>query len=224
VAVPAWATLLTFDDPQGVTTDDPQPTFVWRPTDIATPPGPFRYDLFVRRTSSPDPVASHAGLTDTSFTLPAPLERGTTYRWGLVVHAAADTTLVASAGSFLVLDPSVPPATLLYQNFPNPFPTDGRAETCIWFDLAAGATVELDILDLRGNLVRRLAPGPGLPSFLDAGRYGRGPSGGPTCDPRLSWDGRTADGRSVPAGVYLCKFKAGGVTQFRRIVFRGRSA
>ena len=222
VAVPAWARLLTFNDPQGVSTDDPQPTFVWRPSGVTSPPGPFRYDLFVRRASAPEPVASYAGLTDTSFTLPAPLDRGTTYRWGLIVHAAADTTVVSSAGPFLVLDPSAPPATLLYQNFPNPFPTDGRAETCIWFDLAAGATVELDILDLRGNLVRRLAPGPGLPSFLAAGRYGRGPAGGSTCDPRLAWDGTTGDGRIVPAGVYLFKFKAGGVTRFRRIVFRGR--
>jgi subtilisin family serine protease len=224
IAVPPWATLLTLSDPQGVTTDDPQPTFAWRPSSVAMPPGPFSYDLFVRRASAPEPVASYTALTDTSFTLPAPLDRGTTYRWGLVVRAAAETSLVPSAGPFLVLDPSLPPATLLYQNFPNPFPTESRAETCIWFDLAASATVELDILDLRGNLVRRLAPGPGLPSFLSAGRYGRGPPGGPPCDPSLAWDGTAADGRTVPAGVYLCKFKAGGVTRFRRIVFRGRAS
>ena len=83
--------------------------------------------------------------------------------------------------------------------------------------------VELDILDLRGNPVRRLIPGADFPSFLSAGRYGRGAVGGAsTCDPRLMWDGRSDTGQPLPAGVYLAKLKAPGSLTFKRIVFRGK--
>jgi hypothetical protein len=36
------------------------------------------------------------------------------------------------------------------------------------------------------------------------------------------WDGRTDDGRLLPAGVYLYKLKAPGIVLFKRIVFRGK--
>jgi len=112
---------------------------------------------------------------------PAPLFRAAALL-GLAVPAGLTAQRPALA------DGTLPPTTLLYQNFPNPFPAGGRDSTCIWFDLA-----------------------------------GRGGAGGPTCDPRLMWDGRADDGRVVPAGVYLYKLTARGVIQFRRIVFRGRN-
>jgi hypothetical protein len=121
-------------------------------------------------------------------------------------------------------DPSPPAVTLLYQNFPNPFPAPGQDATCLSFDLAIAAEVQLDILDPRGSLVRRLVPGPGWDPMLAPGRYGRSATGGTPCDPRLVWDGRADDGRDLPAGVYLYKLRASGVTQFRRIVFRGRNS
>ena len=121
----------------------------------------------------------------------------------------------------MVQDPAPPRATLLFQNFPNPFPVQGQDFTCVWFDLAAAGSVELEILDLRGTLVRRFVPGPDFPAILPAGRYGR--DAGSTCDPRLTWDGRTTDGRTVPQGVYVIKLKASGEHSFRRIVFRGRT-
>jgi hypothetical protein len=119
---------------------------------------------------------------------------------------------------------SLPPVTLLYQNFPNPFPALGQDATCLSFDLATASEVQLDILDLRGNPVRRLVPGAGLGPVLAPGRYGRSDAGGAPCDPRLMWDGRADNGRAVPAGIYLYKLRASGVTQFRRIVFRGRNS
>jgi hypothetical protein len=163
-----------------------------------------------------------AGIRDTFFRLPQPLERNTSYRWALVVHAGADTTTVRSQGSFLLVDRGMPTSTLLYQNFPNPFPIAGRDATCLWFDLAVMARVELEILDLRGNRVRRFIPGPDFPAILTAGRYGRGQSGGGICDPRLMWDGRADNGHPLPAGVYLAKLKAPGLLVFKRIVFRGK--
>jgi hypothetical protein len=222
LAVPGWATLTSLSDPGGVVTDSVQPTFTWTSPAVPTPPGPFRYDLFVQRVTEPLPEFGVAGLTGLSFRLPVPLERNTSYRWYLVAHLGSDTSLAPSLGPFLVLDGSTPSATLLYQNFPNPFPSAGRDSTCLWFDLAMTGVVELEILDLRGHPVRRFVPGPDFPTFLTPGRYGRGAVGSGTCDPRLMWDGRADDGRLLPAGVYLYKLKAPGVVLFKRIVFRGK--
>lgn len=115
-----------------------------------------------------------------------------------------------------------PPVTLLYQNFPNPFPSASSATTCLWFDLQSDAMVALGIYDLRGHLVRTIVPSPQVPARLVAGYYGRVGSvtaGG--CDARFAWDGRGSDGRSVPAGVYLARLGANGSWQTRKIVFRG---
>ena len=222
ITVPAWARLTALADSTGGATPDVQPTFTWTPTAIASPPGPFRYDLFVRRTNGTVALFGVGGLTDTSYLLPVPLERNATYRWTLVVHAGADSSVVTPPAPFVVLDPATPPATLLYQNFPNPFPTATRASTCIWFDLAQPGQVALEVLNLRGGVVRRLVPSSDFPAALAAGRYGRGGTGGGLCDPRLTWDGRADDGEWLPAGVYLYKLKSGGVIQFKRIVYRGR--
>ncbi|HEY3279271.1 MAG TPA: S8 family serine peptidase [Gemmatimonadales bacterium] len=223
VAVPVWATLTSLSVPGGAATDSVQPTFTWTSPAVAAPPGPFTYDLFIQRVADPIPQFSAGGLSSTSFRVPQPLERNTTYRWYLVAHVGSDTSLAPSVGPFLVLDGSVPAATLLYQNFPNPFPASGRDSTCFWFDLATGGLVELAVLDLRGNPVRHFVPGPDFPATLWAGRYGRGQPGGGTCDPRLMWDGRADDGRRLPAGVYLYKLKAPGTLLFKRIVYRGGS-
>lgn len=222
LAVPTWAVLTSLSAPGGAVTDTTQPTFTWDPVVVSSPPGPFTYDLQVQRVETGQYDFGIAGIQDTSFTLPQPLERNTAYRWALVVHAGSDTTVIRSQGSFLIVDGGMPTSTLLYQNFPNPFPTAGRDATCLWFDVAATGMVELDILDLRGNRVRRFVPGPDFPTLLPPGRYGRGQAGGGICDPRLMWDGRADDGHPLPAGVYLAKLKAPGLLVFKRIVFRGK--
>lgn len=219
--VPAWATPTSLSDPAGVTTPDPRPLFSWSSPEIAEPPGPFLYDLFIVRPATGATVEI-AGIADTNTTPPLPLETNVAYTWSLVVHAGSDTTRVHATGTFLVLNATMPPATVLYQNFPNPFPVAGRDRTCVWFDLAAAGMVQLDILDLRGNTLRHMLPTPDFPSPLPAGRYGRGSAGGPVCDPLLSWDGTTAGGATVPAGVYLVRLRASGKNLFRRIVFRGK--
>lgn len=222
IVVPPWATLLTLSNPAGTVTDTAQPTFRWKPVMVANPPGPFSYDLQVRAVTGLYDFGV-GGVQDTFFTLLGPLERNTSYRWLLVVRAGADTSIVRSEGSFLIVDGGTPTSTLLYQNFPNPFPIAGRDSTCLWFDIAVTGMVEFEILDLRGNRVRRFVPGPDFPALLPAGRYGRGQAGGGAiCDPRLMWDGRADDGHPLPAGVYLAKLKAHGLLVFKRIVFRGK--
>jgi hypothetical protein len=222
IIIPAWATLTSLSNPAGMVIDTAQPTFTWKPAQVSAPPGPLTFDLTVQRIATGTNDFTVANLTDSTFELPQPLERNTAYRWLLVVHAGSDTSIVRSQGSFLVVDLGMPTATLLYQNFPNPFPAAGRDSTCLWFDVAIAGRVEVDILDLRGNRVRRFVPGPDFPGVLGPGRYGRGSGGGGICDPRLMWDGRSDDGHPLPAGVYLAKLKAPGLLVFKRIVFRGK--
>ncbi len=222
ITVPPWATLTSLSNPAGMIVDTAQPTFRWKAAQISAPLGPLTFDLEVQTVATGVTAFNVANLTDTTFELPQPLERNTAYRWLLVVHAGPDTSIIRSQGSFLVVDLGMPTATLLYQNFPNPFPAAGRDSTCIWFDLALAGVVELDILDLRGNRVRRFVPGPDFTGVLAPGRYGRGSGSGGVCDPRLMWDGRTDDGHLLPAGVYLAKLKAPGLLVFKRIVFRGK--
>lgn len=115
-----------------------------------------------------------------------------------------------------------PGITLLYQNFPNPFPTGTSPTTCLWFDLHVESAVTLGIYDLRGRLVRTIVPSPVVGSLLPAGRYGRRTAGiNAGCDPAFAWDGRGSDGNRVPPGVYLARLRAGGRWQSRKIVFRG---
>jgi hypothetical protein len=118
-----------------------------------------------------------------------------------------------------------PRTTNLYQNFPNPFPAEGGFTTCVWFDLAQPADVLIQVLDIRGNVVRTLVPNAEIPGRLPAGRYGRLTGNIPNgfgCDDRYTWDGVASDGRPVPAGVYLLRMRADGAEVTRRMLFLGR--
>ena len=137
-------------------------------------------------------------------------------RWPAAVGLAG--AMLAGAALDAAAQVAAPPATLLYQNFPNPFPTATSATTCVWFDLAEAGPAALDVYDLRGNRVRRLFPAPGDDAHLPAGRYGRG-AGGSGCDGRFAWDGTGEDGRRVPTGVYLLRLHTRGGDQVRKVLF-----
>jgi subtilisin family serine protease len=221
--VPTWADLLTLDDLAGTTVRDPRPTFRWSAPAVLSPPGPFTFDVEIFRTDTREVVSRALGLDSMSYTPPSDLELNTPYRWRVKSHLASDTATTESRGAFVVVDGSVPPVTLLFQNFPNPFPNPaiGLWATCLWFDLATTGTVRLEILDLRGHLVRTLIP-PAFTDPLPAGRYGRpGAAQGGRCDPSLEWDGRAEDGEFVPQGIYLAKLVTPDGTFFKRIVFLG---
>jgi hypothetical protein len=115
-----------------------------------------------------------------------------------------------------------PLTTLLYQNFPNPFPTATSRATCVWFDLRVTGEVRLDVFTLRGVHVRSLVPGHDVLGRLGPGRYGRGLNGTSGCDPRFAWDGTGDDGREAPAGVYLIRLRADGRDAVRKALFQGR--
>jgi hypothetical protein len=203
-----------------------RPRFLWTSARITSPPGPWEYEVRITSVASGLPVIVTA-LAETTYVPPTPLESNSSYRWSvrarLAQGAPADSIVVASRGTFVISPFTTPRVTLLYQNFPNPFPAGDRTTTCIWFDLRALSTVTLEIYDLRGRLVRRLLPSGQPDALMPPGRYGRAPGGGDTgCDPRTTWDGSASDGRQVPAGIYLVRLRAGGVEAVKKIVFRGQ--
>ncbi len=210
----------------GVTFLSRRPTFRWRSAKVTAPPGPWVYDLFITETAT-QVTRSTPGISDTVFAYPIDLEASTSYRWKVVARLEnglpIDSTFASSASTFTIQPSDAVVKTLLYQNFPNPFPARSSATTCVWFDLKTRGKVELTIHDIRGNKVRTIVPGA-LASELDAGRYGRASAlDGTGCDPRLQWDGTADDGRIVPAGVYLLRFRADGVAEtMKKILFLGR--
>ncbi|HEY0996161.1 MAG TPA: hypothetical protein VGD77_09220 [Gemmatimonadaceae bacterium] len=211
----------------GVVLFTPFPTFVWSAARIATPPGPWAFDLRVTNVATGKDEVVALGLIDTTFTPVVGLQGNTAYRWSLVGRPVngdpADAVTLVAPSTFVLSTSGAPVATLVYQNFPNPFPTSFSESTCIWFDLKERARVQLTIHTLRGDRVRTLVPAPGLSGVLDAGAYGRvgdGPNAG--CDRRLEWDGRADDGRELPPGVYLLLFRAGNAETVKKIVYRGR--
>jgi subtilisin family serine protease len=226
LTVPDWVQLLSLASPQGHSIRDSLPLFVWRSPGIVEPPGPFRYDVQVY-PSSRSPAAAVAaafGVTDTVFLPPRALERNLPFRWRVVARAGADSVVTTSPGTFVVLDDRIPTASVLFQSFPNPFPSAalGVNATCIWFDVAQRGEVRLEVFDLRGRLVKRLAPSVNVSAVLDPGRYGRpeGDAAG-TCDPRFQWNGRDSRDRAVRPGVYIYRLVAPGFSGSRRVVFLG---
>jgi hypothetical protein len=224
-SVPDWVTLLNFDAPGNTTTDSVRPTFRW--TSLAAPPpsGPLVYDVQIINAQTGQTIFSANGLTTTTLTPTNPLTPNIAYRWRVIARSTAAVGGVAdtvqSQGVFLVTSDSNPPATLLYQNFPNYFPrTDlGETSTHIWFDVNETTVVELAIYDLRGRLIRQLIPArPDCGAVtLEPGIYGRTPAAD-TCI-TTDWDGRDANGNALPRGVYILRMKAAGSEQIKKILY-----
>ena len=216
-------------DPTGSTSvslNTQQPRFSWRSAAVTNPPGPWVYDLHVTNVATQETLVRR-GITDTVYNYPDTLQANTSYRWRVVARLAngltVDTVAVNSASSFVIAPANQPLTTLLYQNFPNPFPAPSSATTCIWFDLRTSAEVELMIYDLRGHPVRRLIPSAQVGGTLPAGRYGRlSENESRGCDPRFAWDGTADNGRIAPPGVYLVRFRAAGYESMKKMLFRGR--
>lgn len=219
--VPPWLVLVAPNEPNGSTLETRRPLFTWRSAAVVNPPGPWRYDVEIRNVGT-GRLTVFTNLLDTTFIPPLPLEFNTSYRWSVTARlASGDQLRVTSQSSFVILDPAVPLTTLLYQNFPNPFPSATSDVTCVWFDLAVDGVVRLEIADLRGRPVRTLIPAGGSSGFFSAGRHGRSTGGGAGCNGTIQWDGRAADGGFVPPGVYLVRLRAPGVDDIKRVVFRG---
>jgi len=82
-----------------------------------------------------------------------------------------------------------PRALVLAGNYPNPF----NPSTLVAFSLPRDGAVELDVVDVRGHLVRTLHSG-----VLPAGRH------------ELTWDGKDAAGHGMASGVYFARLRHDG--------------
>ncbi len=84
---------------------------------------------------------------------------------------------------------SLPDATVVYPNRPNPF----NPTTHITFELAEASHVALRVVDVNGRMVRVL-----VDEHLPPESY------------TIEWDGRDASGRRLGSGVYVYELRAGG--------------
>jgi YVTN family beta-propeller protein len=95
----------------------------------------------------------------------------------------------------------LPETFSLEQNYPNPF----NPSTTLFYAIPAGSEddlrVELVIYNILGKPVRILVDERKQP-----GRH------------EVLWDGRDNSNRTVPAGIYLIRFTAGGFTQIRKMI------
>jgi hypothetical protein len=221
-----WLSLSSPNGYNNVSVATRRPTFIWHSSHITQPPGPWVYDLRVIDAKTNAVAFLAQSLNDTTYTLPADvLQQQTSYRWTVSAHAEqggpTDSVAVDSHATFVILGTAR--TTLLYQNFPNPFPSPASSVTCFWFDLARSDFVHLDIYNLRGDPVKAIVPGPNEDGSLPAGEYGRNLDQGQSgCDPRFQWDGTDANGRVVPPGIYFVRLRANGVNLMKKIVFLGR--
>jgi hypothetical protein len=218
--VPAWLTLIAPNSQLGDRFNTRRPEFVWKSPQVDALFGRWMYDLQILNNDHTELVAG--GLTDVVFTPSTELQANALYRWQVRASlSTGESVTEKNLATFLIVDPGLPTITLLYKNFPNPFPSSAAFATCFWFDVGVGgARISLDILDLRGNLVQTIVNN----ESLAAGIYGRGPAGGGNnCDNRFVWDGRAVTGRTVTAGVYLARFIANGkAPTFIKVMFLGR--
>ncbi len=99
---------------------------------------------------------------------------------------------------------TVPKATALLANYPNPF----NPETWIPYQLAKEADVTLRIYAIDGTLVRTLALG-----HQPAGMY-------QNRSRAVYWDGRNAIGEPVASGLYFYTLTAGDFSATRKLLLR----
>ena len=219
----AWARLVDPNASRGVTLDSRRPKFVWSPASITASLGAWQFILSVENVATRQSLRI-GPLRDTTAIPTTDLETNSSYRWAVSSYlASGDTSVTRSAASFVIVEPGAPTVTLLYQNFPNPFPTPASPGTCIWFDLHRATRVTVTVHDIRGGLVRTVIPNSTVSGAFLPGRYGRAGVGSDIgCDVRFSWDGRGDDGSAAPTGVYLIRLKTDYSASFKRALYKGR--
>lgn len=224
--VPGWVRLISPNGNQVTFVDTERPELSWAPLEAPPPIGPLVYDVeIVANESGTLAQPTIRNLTSATVRVPVPLVPNRSYRWRVIARTqlgSVDT--VESTAPFVVTSTQQPPATLLHQNFPNPFPRPGlgRTTTTIWFDLAQRTAVELAVYDLRGRLVRSLIPASASCGAvtLDPGIYGRdGELGSRDACVLTEWDGRDADGREAFRGVYVLRLRTADKEEIRHMLY-----
>ncbi len=140
------------------------------------------------------------GTTSNPFTLTAPTQGEYTINAGFRRPSREWDSVMVSLGTTGIGDPHsgvVSGKFELFPNHPNPF----NNETIIQFSVPTRSNVELNIYNIGGQLVRRLASA-NYPSGVHSVR----------------WDGRNNYGQLVASGIYLYELRAGNVHQVRQLI------
>ncbi|MCK4416712.1 MAG: T9SS type A sorting domain-containing protein, partial [Candidatus Latescibacteria bacterium] len=95
-----------------------------------------------------------------------------------------------------------PAATVLRQNWPNPFDITKSSKTTISFDLRSPAEVILSIYSVNGQLVKREELGWLSPNSYD----------------NFSWNGKDQQGRPVASGIYFYQIKASNFSDTKKML------
>ncbi len=105
-----------------------------------------------------------------------------------------------SYSNIIKVDLNLPGIFVLRQNYPNPF----NSQTQITFDLYNTATIQLNIYDTNGGLVKSLING----ETMDQGSY------------QVQWDGTNDKGNSLSSGVYFYKLKVGNFIETKSMILQ----
>jgi hypothetical protein len=161
-----------------------------------------QYAVYCDTTSGFGPGAGNfvgfVAAPDTSANLGAPTDT-TYYRVAAIDTAgyAGGYSNEASIGPPTAVDGALAYRDRLLQNVPNPF----NPVTSIRFELAAAGDVTLDVYDVRGRLVRRLARGKHAEGIHTE-----------------VWDGLNDAGERVSSGVYFYRLVTERFTKTRKMV------
>ena len=170
-------------------------TLSWRVT-VDVPGSSF----LIKRSQSPD---------RDFLTLHVPIDKGARSLFSCIDYSALPgntywykIVLVGSAGEesygpIEVHVAAVPTAYMAYQSYPNPF----NPMCTIRYELPEAGRTSLQVFDLSGSVVRRLADG-----WREPGVYSE------------VWDGRSDDGGELPSGVYFYSLKAGEFVTAHKLV------
>jgi hypothetical protein len=118
------------------------------------------------------------------------------YNAGLYVNPAYPANAMIGIGTTLGIDPQPDARKLTLRVAPNP----AQGGTAFVVETVRPGPQRIRVVDIRGRLVWRLEDSPAT-----AGAR------------RVSWDGRDAAGRPLPAGVYVVTVESGGRSTSSRV-------
>jgi hypothetical protein len=190
-----WPTLIVEVEPAGPTGG----TIVWE------------WHLWDHLIQDADPgllnysvVAEHPELIDINHGSVGPARGDWIHANAIDYNPELDQILFSSRSmnEFYVIDHSTTTeeaAGLLSSVSGQPNPSTGSTRIC--FELAEAAPVEVQIFDIAGRCVTKLACGD-----FAAGEH------------RLNWDGRDSEGRELSAGIYFARVRAAHETEVRKLI------
>jgi hypothetical protein len=176
--------------------------FHWTPSPIIDGDGIVRpeavaYEVYVRRGTSSNQLL--ATVSDTTFVLS--VEPGIAHRLTVrAIDVEGRTSIMSAASDPIYFEseeddnrsvPGVPTTAELGPNYPNPFNPETRVVYGVPQDATGDEPMRLEIYNLKGELVRRLAVDK-TPGWHE-----------------VTWDGKDESGVVSATGMYLTRFMVG---------------